>query len=64
MRRLQVEINTTAPTERICRGTLISRAQYLIDIQKWGYQDARQTPGGSMTPEEIEAWTDAIGTIP
>jgi hypothetical protein len=45
---------------RLCRGTLLSRAQYLIDIEDWNYVDARQVPLGTMTPEEIATWTKAI----
>jgi hypothetical protein len=44
----------------LCRGTLISREQYLVDIQEWGYLDARQMPLGRMTPHQIQAWTEAI----
>ena len=50
------------PQLRICRGTLLSRAQYLVDINRWNYADARVVPFGTMTPEEIEVWTKAIGT--
>ena len=27
--------------QRLCRGTLLSRKQYLVDVQKWGFHDAR-----------------------
>jgi hypothetical protein len=47
---------------RLCRGPLLSRAQYLIDLERWNYVDARQVPSGTMTPEEIDAWTRAIET--
>jgi hypothetical protein len=50
----------TAPSRRICRGTLTSRAQYLVDIELWGYEDARLAPHGSMTDEETSIWTAAI----
>jgi hypothetical protein len=30
--------------ERICRGTLLSRYQYLTDLEEWGYVDARPLP--------------------
>lgn len=59
-RRTQEETRQPAPTEQICRGTLISRAQYLIDIEKWGYRDARLMPGGPMSDEEVARWTAAI----
>jgi hypothetical protein len=44
----------------VCRGTLISREQYLVDLQGWGYQDAREVPHGRMTSQQIRDWTDAI----
>jgi Nucleotidyl transferase of unknown function (DUF2204) len=50
----------TAPSRRICRGTLTSRAQYLADLELWGYEDARLAPYGSMTEEETSIWTAAI----
>jgi len=48
---------------RLCRGTLVSRAQYLIDIGRYGYTDARLTPHGNMTPEDCIYWTWAIERI-
>ena len=44
---------------RLCRGTILSRGQYLIDVEERGYIDARLEPVGAMSPEEIEIWTDA-----
>jgi len=57
--RLQTEIETAAPPERICQGTLLSRAQYLVDIEHWGYIDARVAEG-HMEPSDVELWTEAI----
>jgi hypothetical protein len=45
-----------APT-RLCGGTLLSRLQYLIDLEERGYHDARLRPQGAMTPAQVEAWT-------
>lgn len=45
---------------RICRGTLLSREQYLADIRRWGFVDARLVPDGKMSQEHVEVWTDAI----
>jgi hypothetical protein len=45
----------------VCYGTLLSREQYLHDVQVWKYRDAREMPNGPMTREELEIWTDAIG---
>jgi hypothetical protein len=58
--RVREETSSEAPGERVCRGTLISRAQYLIDIEQWGYQDSRLRPGGPMTQAEVAHWTAAI----
>ncbi|HYE71876.1 MAG TPA: hypothetical protein VEF04_01040 [Blastocatellia bacterium] len=60
LQRLQNEMHTAPPTERVCQGTLISRAQYLIDLERWGYQDSRLKPRGKMSKEEITHWTLAI----
>jgi hypothetical protein len=45
----------------ICRGTLLSREQYLWDLERLRYEDARLRPHGAMTREEIAIWTNAIG---
>jgi len=58
--RLRPELGEGPADERLCRGTLLSRAQYLVDILHWGYQDARLLPKGTMTQEEIDHWTAAI----
>jgi hypothetical protein len=44
----------------ICHGTLLSREQYLIDIEQQGLQDARVEPLGKMSPEDTAHWTRAI----
>jgi hypothetical protein len=48
----------------ICYGTLLSREQYLHDIDRWKYRDARQAPEGPMTEEQIKIWTEAIEKKP
>ncbi len=60
LQRLHSEMSSTPSSERVCQGTLLSRAQYLLDIQEWGYEDARLSPRGNMTQEEIAQWTEAI----
>jgi hypothetical protein len=44
----------------VCYGTLLSREQYLHDVQRLGYVDARVAPNGGMTAEEADIWTAAI----
>jgi predicted nucleotidyltransferase len=46
-----------------CRGTMLSREQYLPDLTR-GWNDARLPPTGSMSTEAIELWTNAIGRVP
>ncbi|MGE3177011.1 MAG: hypothetical protein AB7O32_06055 [Vicinamibacterales bacterium] len=45
--------------EDLCRGGLLSRMQYMHDLSEMGMRDARLAPDGSMTREEIDAWTEA-----
>ncbi|HEX6643846.1 MAG TPA: nucleotidyltransferase [Gemmatimonadales bacterium] len=58
MRRFRAELDSPPPTEKICRGTLLSWSQYLIDLQDGGWRDARLAPVGSMTAEQIRLWTE------
>jgi hypothetical protein len=58
--RLDAEIDSPPRDERLCRGTLISREQYLVDVTEWGYTDARMQPRGPMSATEIAHWTEAI----
>ncbi|MCC6178414.1 MAG: nucleotidyltransferase [Chloroflexi bacterium] len=43
----------------VCRGTILSRSQYVVDVERWGYRDGRVAPYGRMTTEEADAWTEA-----
>jgi hypothetical protein len=45
----------------LCRGSVLSREQYLMDLEVWGYRDARLPPSGRMTPKQITHWTAGIG---
>jgi hypothetical protein len=60
MGRLERELRTPAPSEKTCRGTLLSREQYLVDVLRWGLADVRHTDDSSMTPDDILLWTQAI----
>ncbi len=57
--RLRSEART-AWAERLCRGTLLSRQQYLVDVQEWGFRDARLEERVQMNEKDIADWTDAI----
>lgn len=43
----------------VCNGTVLSRTQYVVDVEEWGYQDARVEPIGSMTADAAASWTEA-----
>jgi hypothetical protein len=58
--RLAAELEVPTRDSKVCQGTLLSRGQYLVDIDEWGYEDARQRPRGAMTPEQLAVWTAAI----
>ncbi len=57
--RLQSE-ERTAGASRICNGTLLSRKQYLLDIQERGFRDARLQARVHMNAKDIAHWTKAI----
>jgi hypothetical protein len=42
---------------------LLSRAQYLLDIGRYGYEDARLAPRGKMSAEDAVYWTWAIENV-
>jgi hypothetical protein len=57
--RLSGELNAPSSSRRVCQGTLLSREQYLTDVNLWGFEDARLTVG-TMTVDEVAHWTSAI----
>jgi hypothetical protein len=59
-RRLQAERPGHSLDSRLCQGTLLSREQYLPDVEARGYDDARVVPRGSLTAFEVCLWTAAI----
>jgi hypothetical protein len=48
-----------AASDKVCQGTLLSRVQYLIDLQEWGYRDARLDAEAGMSARQAWAWTEA-----
>jgi hypothetical protein len=59
--RLARDPDSSRRGENLCQGTLLSREQYLIDIERLGYRDARRhCLDVRMTLEDIARWTDAI----
>jgi predicted nucleotidyltransferase len=61
MARLAAELRAPADAQaHVCAGTLLSREQYLHDVEQLGYVDGRLTPASSMTPQDVAVWTDDI----
>jgi predicted nucleotidyltransferase len=59
--RLALETRKPAAAgTNICAGTLLSREQYLHDVEQLGYVDGRLTPASTMTQEDVATWTEAI----
>jgi hypothetical protein len=58
--RLNMDLHRPAPSQPVCGGTLLSREQYLVDVEDQGYADARLEPFGTMSPEETRIWTNSI----
>jgi hypothetical protein len=60
LERLRVEGMTPSSAAKLCRGTLLSREQYLNDLRQHGMQDARILPFGNLTAAETAIWTQGI----
>lgn len=60
IRKLRATLTEPPPDKKVCNGTLLSRAQYLVDVDDWGYLDGRLEPPGRMTREDVEQWTNAM----
>jgi hypothetical protein len=50
--RLRREAHPSRTMRRLCQGTLLSKAQYAIDIDRWGYEDTRLLPLHEKTGAE------------
>jgi hypothetical protein len=57
--RARREANEPPPATNVCGGTLLSREQYLEDVERFGLADGR-VEHGAMSPQEVSRWTDAI----
>ena len=59
--RLAAEVRQQpAQDPHVCAGTLLSREQYLHDVEQLGYVDGRLTQASTMTEHDVEVWTAAI----
>jgi hypothetical protein len=62
--RLLLEPVEVAAAPRLCRGGLLSRAQYIVDVKDWRYLDARVVPFGHMAPEDAASWSGEAKDMP
>ncbi|MDQ3282360.1 MAG: nucleotidyltransferase family protein [Acidobacteriota bacterium] len=58
-RRVLDETRAGNAKDKVCYGTIVSRQQYLKDVNDWGYDDARLTHA-TMTEADIAHWTAGI----
>lgn len=58
--RLSAEVNDAPMPHAVCRGPVLSRAQYLPNLAEGELVDGRLVPWGLMTTDEIAKWTEAI----
>jgi hypothetical protein len=58
--RMHEEVDSAAPEQPVCQGTLLSARQYLPDVEQWGFRDARLEPDGQMTAADIAQLTRSI----
>ena len=55
--RLEQEIHQSPIEETVCQGTFLSRSQFRVDVEAWGYRDPRLAL--TMTSNEAALWTAA-----
>ena len=53
---LQQEFDRPSAEEQVCQGPLLSRSQFRVDTEDWGYRDARLT---TLSAEQVAQWTEA-----
>jgi hypothetical protein len=51
--------STSGQAGPVCQGTILSRTQYVTDVEQWGYQDGRVEPTGRLSPDDAAFWTAA-----
>jgi hypothetical protein len=57
--RVRAESRAGDAPEKVCYGTILSRQQYLPDVNDWGYEDGRLVDS-TMTERDIRRWTAGI----
>lgn len=54
--RLQKSRTHPETRENLCQGSLLAPMEYQVDLEQWGYQDARLQPQGNLTIAELNQW--------
>jgi len=57
MRRMSQEMQCLPADRRVCQGTLLSWSQYLVDVERGDYEDARIHPRGSLQHQDTQQMT-------
>jgi hypothetical protein len=60
MGRLERELESDVPDHRRCQGTLLSCRQYLVDVERWDYHDARLDDDVQMSEADIAQLTAQV----
>ncbi|HEX6948345.1 MAG TPA: hypothetical protein VF127_01990 [Nitrospira sp.] len=60
MRRMKLEMQCLPADRDVCQGTLLSWSQYLADLDRGEYQDARLSPRGRLTLEDTQHMTAVL----
>jgi hypothetical protein len=60
MRRLKLDMQCLPADRTVCQGTLLSWAQYLGDLDRGEYQDARHAPRGKLTSHDTQHMTAVL----
>jgi hypothetical protein len=60
MRRMKLDMQCLPADRNVCQGTLLSWSQYLGDLERGEYQDARHVPRGKLTTGDTEHMTAVL----
>jgi hypothetical protein len=57
--RLRRESDSPGPDDAGCQGVLLSRKQYRVDVEQWGFRDARLDGAAGLSERDVDTWTRA-----
>jgi hypothetical protein len=57
--RVETEQHAALPAANVCNGPLLSRSQFISDVEKDGFRDSRLSDRNAMTEDDIKEWTAA-----